>query len=194
MFESTFCNFFFAEFPNCVGVIDCTQVPVRPPKDNRDQYKDKDGIFSLNVQAVVNHRGAIIHLSPHWPGSVHDTRILKESDLQQVLDLHLLGNKYIIGDQGYKCQTNLLTPYPMEETAKKEHFNISLLQTRVKVECVFGQLKCKFACLAKRPDLKPDEMVHVVRACVFLWNFGLITGDNKGYNPEEYMITARKIR
>ena len=118
--------FVLAEFPNYVGAIDCTHIPVRPPNKNRDQYKDKDGIFSLNVQAVINHRGAITHLSPHWPGSVHDMRILKEgdkSDLQQVLDLHLLGNKYLVGDQGYKCQTNLLTPYPTKENAKKEHFN-----------------------------------------------------------------------
>ena len=132
-----------------VGCIDCTHIPVRPPKENRDQYKDKDRRFSLNVQAVVNHRGAITHLSPRWPGSVHDSRILKESDLQQVLDMHVLGSKYLIGDQGYKCQTNLLTPYPTEESLKKEHFNISLSQTRVKFECVFGQLKWKFACLQK---------------------------------------------
>ena len=183
---------FIAEFPNCVGCIDCTHIPVRPPKENRDQHKDKDGIFSLNVQAVVNHRGAITHLSPQWPGSVHDSRILKESDLQQVLDMHVLGSKYLIGDQGYKCQTNLLTPYPTEESLEKEHFNISLSQTRVKVECVFGQLKRKFACLLKRPDLKPNAMVDVVHACVFLWNFGLITGDNKGYNPEEYVMEEQQ--
>ena len=163
-------------------------VPVRPPKDNRDQFKNRDGYFSLNVQAVVNHRGAITHLSPHWPGSVHDTRILKESDLQQVLDHHLLGNKYLVGDQGYKCQANLLSPYPTEETKKKEHFNMSLSQTRIKVECVFGQLKCKFACLSKRPDIDPKQMVHVIRACVFLWNLGIITGDNKGYSPEDYVV------
>ena len=84
-----------------------------------------------------------------WPGSIHNTQILKESDLQQVLDQHLLGNKYLVGDQGNKCQANLQSPYPTEETAKKEHFNISLSQTRDKVECVFGQLKRKFACLTK---------------------------------------------
>ena len=182
---------FFAEFPNCVGAIDCTHVPVRPPKENRDQFKNRDGYFSLNVQAVVNHRGAITHLSPRWPGSVHDTRILKESDMQQVLDQHLLGNKYLVGDQGYRCQANLLSPYPTEETAKKEHFNIALSQTQVKVECVFGQLKRKFACLSKRPDLDPKQMITVIRACVFLWNFGIITGDNKGYSPEEFVVAEQ---
>ena len=46
--------------------------------------------------------------------------ILNESDLQRVLDQHLLGNYYLIGDSGYKCQTNLLTPYSSEESPERE--------------------------------------------------------------------------
>ena len=61
-------------------------------------------------------------------------------------------------------------------------------KTRVKVECVFGQVKGKFACLSKCPDYQPDDMVHVVKACFFLWNFGLLCRDNKGYNPDDYVI------
>ena len=110
----------FPEFPNCVGVIDCTHVPVKPPKHRREQYICRHGYFSINVQMVVNHRGFVTHYSARWPGSVHDSRILNESDLQRVLDQHLLGNYYLLGDQGYKCQTNLLTPYGSEETEGKE--------------------------------------------------------------------------
>ena len=44
-----------SEFPNCVGAIDCTHMPVRPPKENLDQLKNRDGYFSLNVKMVVNH-------------------------------------------------------------------------------------------------------------------------------------------
>ena len=120
---------------------------------------------------------------------MHDTRILKESDLQQVLDMHLLGKYYLLGDQGYKCQANLLTPYPTEDNEKKEHYNISLSKTRVKVECVFGQWKRKFSCLSKRPDLSPTMMIQVVKATAFLWNFGLLCRDNEGYNPEDYVVT-----
>ena len=68
-------------------------------------------------------------------------------------------------------------------------FNICLSKTRVKVKCVFGMMKRKFACLMKRPDLSVNMMVEVVKACVFLWNFGLICGDNEGYNPDEYVVT-----
>ena len=185
--------FIFVEFPNVVGVIDCTHIPIRAPKENKEQFIDKDGDISLNIQAVVNHRGAFTNLVYRWPGSVHDTRILKESDLQQVPDLHLMGKYYLLGDQGYKCQTNLLTPYPTEESDEKEYYNLMLSKTRVKVECVFGQVKRKFACLSKRPDLSPFMMVQVVKACAFLWNFGLICGDNLGYNPDDYVVTDQEV-
>ena len=67
-------------------------------------------------------------------------------------------------------------------------FNICLSKTRVRVECVFGQMKRKFACLTKRPDYRPEQMVNIIKACCFLWNYGLICGDNKGYSPDEYVV------
>ena len=56
------------------------------------------------------------------------------------------------------------------------------------MECVIGQKKKKFPCLATKIHYQPEEVVHIVRACVFLWNFGLITGDNEGYHPDDYVI------
>ena len=67
-------------------------------------------------------------------------------------------------------------------------FNISLSRTRVKVECVFGQLKRKFQCLSKRPDYDPTVMIKVIKSCIFLWNYGLLCGDNKGYMPDDYPV------
>ena len=109
-----------SEFPNCVGAIDCTHIPLKPSKLRREQFVCRHGYFSLNIQMVVNHRGFVTYYSCRWPGSVHNSHILSESDLQRVLDHHMLGNYYCIGDSGYKCQTNLLTPYPSEESEAKE--------------------------------------------------------------------------
>ena len=67
------------------GAIDCTKIPIIAPSIYGDQYINYKGNFSLSVQMVVNHRGAITHLSSRWPGSVHDLRILRESDLHLVL-------------------------------------------------------------------------------------------------------------
>ena len=71
-------------------------------------------------------------------------------------------------------------------------YNICLSKTRVKVKCIFGMMKQKFACLSKHPDLSTNMMCEVVKACVFLWNFGLICRDNEGYNPDEYVVTDQE--
>ena len=84
-----------------VGTIDCTHVPIAAPWKHAEQYVNRNGIFSINTQVVVNHREAIAHLSVRWPGSVHDLRILQESYLQDVLNERLLGSYFLIGDGSY---------------------------------------------------------------------------------------------
>ena len=110
---------FLTEFPLVAGVIDGTQIPIQAPFKFPEQYVNRSGNFSLNCQVVVNHRGVISHLSCRWPGSLHDSRVLQESNLQSVLDRYLLGEYYLLGDSGYACQTNLFTPYPVESDEKK---------------------------------------------------------------------------
>ena len=56
------------------------------------------------------------------------------------------------------------------------------------MECVFGQLKRKFQCLSKRPDYDPTVMIKVIKSCIFLWNHGLLCGDNKGYMSDDYPV------
>ena len=75
----------YTEFPMVAGVIYGTQIPIAAPYKLPEQYVNRKGQFSLNCQVVVNHRGAITHLSCRWPGSLHDSRVLQESNMQQVL-------------------------------------------------------------------------------------------------------------
>ena len=63
-------TFFFVEFPNCVGAIDGTQIPINCPWINPKQYLDHHKRHSISVLAVANHRGTISYLSARWPGSV----------------------------------------------------------------------------------------------------------------------------
>ena len=144
--------------------------------------------------AVVNHTGAITYLSSHWPGSVADRCVLQESFLQDVLDRNLLGEYYLIGDAGYHLQRNLLTPYARSDvmTPPRYYYNECLSKTWVKVECVFGMLKKKFPCLAIESHYQPEVVCDVIKSCMFLWNFGLLSGDNKGYKPENYIVTEKE--
>ena len=184
-------KFIFSEFPYCVGVIDGTQIPLKAPWVNPEQYWNHHKFFSIATQLIVNHCGAVTHLLCRWPGSIHDSRVLNESFIQEVLDRNVLGKYYLHGDAGYSCQYNLLMPYPKfpkKLTEEEKHFNKCLSKTHVKVECVIDQLKSKFACLKNTSHYQPDTMCNVIKACVFLWNFGFLTGNNKGYDPDQYIV------
>lgn len=67
-------------------------------------------------------------------------------------------------------------------------FNTCLSKTRCRVECVIGMMKRKFPCLSKRIDYQPDKVAKIIKSVAFLWNFGLIAGDNKGYDPDLYVV------
>ena len=141
-----FLHFLFLELPNCVGAVDGTQVAIIAPWTNDEQYINYHRFHSIAVMLVENHRGAITYLSARWPGSTHDSRVLKESFMQDVLDRNLLSEYYLIGDQGYHLQANLLTPFPHSSplTPQEIYYNECLSKTRVKVECVIGMLKKNF--------------------------------------------------
>ena len=187
-FNSKLCIFFIAEFPHVAGCVDGTFVPIYSPYTNPEQYINRKHQYSLNCQLIVNHRGALTHLSCRWPGSLHDIRVLNESHIQEVLDLGLLGHRYLLGDSGYYVQSNMMTPYVQPDTEEKEYFNTCLSKTRCKVECVIGMLKKKFPVMATPIHYQPPEVCHIVKACGFLWNFGLLIGDNAGYDPEQFVV------
>ena len=124
---------------------------------------------SISVLAVVNHRGAITFLSVRWPGAVYNSRVLQESFLQDILDWNLLGEHYLITDQGYHLQRNLLTPYPRSDPLTPPHIYYECLsKTQVKVECMFGMLKKKFPCLINPSNYQPDVVCDIIKNCVFL--------------------------
>ena len=47
---------------------------------------------------------------------------------------------------------------------------------------------------SKKPPYRPEMMCKIVRASSFLWNFGLSSGDNKEYCPDDYVISRLKLR
>ena len=113
-------TFNFTEFPHVVGSVDGTFIPIYSPYENPEQYINRHAQFSLNCQLMVNHRGALTHMSCRWPGSLHDIHVFQESHLQEVMELGLLGHCYLLGDSGYQLQTNLMTPYVQPDTDEKE--------------------------------------------------------------------------
>ena len=45
--------FYFSEFPNVIGSVDCTHVKIQGPTNNEQDYVNRKGYHSINVQVVI---------------------------------------------------------------------------------------------------------------------------------------------
>ena len=70
-----------------------------------------------------------------WPGSVHDSRILRRSVLFDAFEgNHRPINGFLLGHSGYMLQDWLLTPVANPQTRQGLNYNISYSSTRTAVE------------------------------------------------------------
>ncbi|XP_030055147.1 putative nuclease HARBI1 [Microcaecilia unicolor] len=143
--------FNIAGFPNVLGAIDCTHVPLVPPSKTESVYRNRKAAYSMNVQAICDAKLRILDAVVRFPGSCHDSYILSHSDIGRNLSNGTYGEGWLLGDAGYGCKTWLLTRNVIERT--------------------FGVLKSRFCCLhisggallyTPRCAVKTVEWVHAV--------------------------------
>lgn len=60
--------------PTVIGALDCTHVEIKKPVIHGDEYINRKGYPSINVQATCNAQEMFTSVCAEWPGSVHDAR------------------------------------------------------------------------------------------------------------------------
>lgn len=179
-------------FPQCVGAIDGTHIPIIAPKQNALDYYNRKGHHSVVMQAMVSSNYTFMDVYVGWPGSVHDARVLTNSKLFREaeagtllpeikksirgIDVPLL----ILGDPAYPLLPWLMKPYTDNGrlNAKQWRFNYQLSRARMVVECAFGRLKGRWRSLLKRNDTSIQFLPNYVAACCVLHNICEIHGDD----------------
>ena len=68
-------------FPQVVGAVDDSHIPITRPVHNQADYYNRKGFHSIILQAVVDYRYMFIDICVGWPGRVHDARVLYNSSL-----------------------------------------------------------------------------------------------------------------
>ncbi|KAJ8909858.1 hypothetical protein NQ315_013895, partial [Exocentrus adspersus] len=97
-------------FPNVIGAIDGCHIKIDKPQNDPDSYINRKGYYSIQMQAVCDHRRKILDVFIGYPGSVHDSRVFRNSPLQNSLDMKC-GRYFLLGDSGYPLQNKLMTPF-----------------------------------------------------------------------------------
>ncbi|XP_039538963.1 putative nuclease HARBI1 [Pimephales promelas] len=170
-------------FPNVIGCIDGTHIPIKAPSINEGDYVNRKSVHSINVQVICDATHLITNVEAKWPGSVHDARIFRESSLCNKFEQgHFYG--YLLGDRGYPCLPYMMTPYPDPEPGPQTRFNRSHSRTRAKVEMTIGILKARFQCL-RGLRVTPNRACDITVACVVLHNIATIRGERHPPCPDE---------
>nr|CAI5839259.1 unnamed protein product [Callosobruchus analis] len=72
-------------FPAAIGVLDCTHVRISKPAQFGGEYINRKSFASVNVQATCNAQEKFTGVNVQWPGSTHDSRIWKRSDIYALM-------------------------------------------------------------------------------------------------------------
>ncbi len=123
-------------------IVDGTLLPCWSWRDHRELYSGKHHTTGYNVQVAVRADGTLIWVSDPLPGSVHDSRALRESN---ILDTIPEGAPWsYIGDKGY-IGLGMLTPKrkPMlnELNDEEKKSNKAINAVRTVVEQSIANLK-----------------------------------------------------
>jgi hypothetical protein len=168
--------FAVAGFPGVTGCIDCTHVRLMaPPGTEKAQYYCRKGYPSINVQAVCDSKRRFLNFVAKWPGSSHDSFILRQSAMWEAFEAGQVPG-IILGDSGYPCRRWLLTPYTDPNTDAQKRFNSAQRTTCCIVEQSFGSLKRRFAILGSMSGccrMPPEKVAKVISACIVLQNIAI---------------------
>ena len=61
--------------------MDGSHIPIIASPVNAKDYYNRKGFHSISLQGVVNHQCKFMDVYIGWPGSVHDARVLANSNI-----------------------------------------------------------------------------------------------------------------
>ena len=107
-----------------IVVIDYSHIRriICPSKENAMAFVNGKQFYSVNVQAVCDSDAFVTNIIARWPGSTHDSRILRTARDGAI-------DGILVGDSGYACRAYLMTPVLKRNNAGDERYNTAHRRT-----------------------------------------------------------------
>ncbi|CAL1672684.1 unnamed protein product [Lasius platythorax] len=187
---------------NCIGAIDGSHIYINKPEENGREYFNRKQCYSILLQAVTDSNMKFTNIYCGDPGSFHDVRMLRRSELFRVAELereNIFPNTFLLGDKGYNgvAKKWIVSPFKDNDnlTIEQVEFNRKVSATRVVVEKAFSILKGRFRQLQKLPLRDTHFMTRIIIACCVLHNICLNNDDNdKDFYIEEDIVEQNELR
>lgn len=166
-------------FKNVIGAVDGTHIRIKSPGgENPEIFRNRKGYFSINVQAICDHRCSFTDVVIRWPGSTHDARMFDNSVIKWRLSNNQFGNGFLLGDSGYALKKYCITPFANPSNRAEERFNKAHSSLRMAIERAFGMLKRRFPALSFGVRLKKlEDTCALITAAFVLHNICIVLGD-----------------
>lgn len=177
------------KFPGIRLLIDGSHVEIEKPSIAEAHngrplaYINRKGYCSLNVLVATDDKGKIRYFDSSAPGKVHDSVVLRTSPLADHLERTFNPNrpKYVLGDQGYPCLREVLTPVRDDRVNDEatRRYNRAHKGNRIRVEHHLGRLKKRFPLLLYQMRAKKlDHIQRKICACIVLHNIAVEANDD----------------
>ncbi|XP_069059640.1 putative nuclease HARBI1 [Pleurodeles waltl] len=162
--------------PHVIGAIYGTHIALVPPRRNEQVYRHRTNFHSVNVQVVCLANQYISHVTARYPGSVHDSYILRNSSVPHMIAPLQRDRVWLVGDFDYPNLPWLMTPVRHPTSAAEDHYNEAHGHTRQVIQRCFGLLKARFCCLHVCGGAllyNPQKLCQIIVACCMLHNLSL---------------------
>ena len=169
-------------FRYCVGIIDGSLIILdNRPTAYHECYFSRKSFYAMNVMIVCDDQKRITYYNAGWPGSTHDNRVFRNTQLYNNRENFFSHKEYLLGDSAYSHSPIMVQSFKKttgQANLSRNHkfFNTALAQVRISSEHCIGMLKGRFGCLKRNNiKLKDDpkevqELVDLIGACVVMHN------------------------
>ena len=157
------------KFRNCVGVMDGTLFPLafRPLSKDAPDYSGRKHAYSISALIVCDDQRRIRYINAGWPGTAHDNRILRNSNIFQRPLSFFAERQYILGDSAFENTWFVVSAFKKPRGNKlpreQEIFNDAMSKPRVISEHTIGILKGRFPWLRQIRNVITDDPNNMKR-------------------------------
>ena len=153
--------------PGVLGLVDGTHIRIQKPSKDEADYVNRHFCHSINVQAICLPNGRFSDVLSRFPGSVHDSRIWKFSQVGMYVENNFLVREHILRDRGYMLRECLLTPYLQPASIAQENYNYGHKKTRVSLNKFFEDGSVDFTVYMARSEWLLTRFVPLLLHALF---------------------------